>query len=99
MPEPLAIFVVEASFRVPGLGILALPTLPAPAWLAECALHTGWTITLFVEGQLPQSILGTVEELAHDGQLPRRTLLLDFDPEFPMPNGSHLQAHETSPTL
>lgn len=95
MPEPLALFVVETSFQIPGLGILALPVVPAPAWLAECALHTTWAITVLIEGQMPHSTFGTVEELVHDEQLSHRTLLLDFDLGVPLPKGCHLQTHET----
>lgn len=95
MPKPLALFRIEASFRIPGLGTLVLPVGPTPTWLAECTLHTTWVITILIEGQLPYSTFGTVEELAHEGQLPHRTLLLDFNLGAPLPNGSHLQAHET----
>jgi hypothetical protein len=86
------VFVVEASFRVPGLGVLALPSAPAPAWLATYPLHTVLAVRLLSEALPPTALTGTVEELAHDGQAPRRALLLDFDPGGPLLAGTRLQA-------
>jgi hypothetical protein len=100
MPDPLAILELEASFRLPGLGVLAVPTAgPAATGLAAYALHTALAITLLVEGQPPQALTGTVEELTHDGQPSRRTLLLDFDPGGPLPSGARLQLEEVVPPL
>ena len=99
MPESLPAFVVEASFRVPGLGVLALPLAPAPAWLAAYALHTPLQLSLVASGQLATPLIGTVEEMAHDDQPPRRTLLLDFDPGGPLPVGAHLLVVAELPTL
>jgi hypothetical protein len=86
------VFVVETSFRVPGLGVLALPGAPAPAWLTAYPLHTALAISLLADALPPTTVTGTVEELAHDGQLPRRALLLDFDPGEPLAIGTRLQA-------
>jgi len=100
MPDPLAILELEASFRLPGLGVLAVPTAgPAAASLAAYALHTALAVTLLAEGQLPQALTGTVEELTHDGQPPRRALLLDFDPGGPLPSGARLRLEAVVPPL
>jgi hypothetical protein len=92
MPEPLEVFIVETSFRVPGLGVMALPTVPAPGWLADYALHTALAITVHTSSQLSQAITGTIEELVHDKELPRRGLLLDFNPTEQLRSGSYLIA-------
>ena len=92
MPDLSEEFVVETSFRVPGLGLLVLPAQPVPAWLAAYPLHTALACGLQAEGLPPATATGTVEELAHDGQPPRRALLLDFDPGGPLPAGTRLQA-------
>jgi len=100
MPDPLAILELEASFRLPGLGVLAVPAAgPAATGLAAYALHTALGLTLLVEGQPPQALTGTVEELTHDGQPPRRTLLLDFDPSGPLPSGARLRLEAVMPPL
>lgn len=100
MPASLATFELETSFRLPGLGVLAVPAAgPAPAMLAAYALHTALAVTLLAEGQPPQALTGTVEELTHEGQPPRRTLLLDFDPGGPLPSGTHLRLEAVVPPL
>lgn len=100
MAEPLTTLVLETSFRVPGLGVLAVPAAdPAAAGLAAYALHTALAVTLLVEGQPPAALTGTVEELAHDNQPPRRALLLDFDPGGPLPSGTQLQLVAVLPSL
>lgn len=96
--EPLATLVVAASFRVPGLGVLAVPAAgPAAASLAAYALHTALAVSLVDESQL--ALTGTVEELTHDGQPPRRALLLDFDPGGPLPVGARLRLAAELPAL
>jgi len=97
MPEPQAEFVIAASFRLPGLGLLVLPTLPAPTWLADYALHTALAIKLLVEGLQPIPLTGTVEELAHANQPVQRALLLDFAPDTPLPIGTRLEVTEALP--
>lgn len=100
MPEPLATLVLETSFRVPGLGVLAVPAAgPADAGLAAYALHTGLALTLLAAGQPPVALTGTIEELTHDGQPPRRALLLDFDPGGPLPSGTRLRLEAVLPPL
>ncbi|RZK57724.1 MAG: hypothetical protein EOO59_08970 [Hymenobacter sp.] len=99
MPEPLATLVLETSFRVPGLGVLAVPAAPGAAALLAYALHTALAITLLAEGQPPLALTGTVEELAHAGQPPRRALLLDFDPGGALPSGTRLQLAAALPDL
>lgn len=97
MPEFFATLTLESSFRVPGLGVLAVPTAgPAADHLLAYALHTALAVTLLVEGQPPLALTGTVEELAHDGQPPRRALLLDFDPGGPLPNGTRLRVGDVA---
>lgn len=99
MAEPLVTLVLETSFRVPGLGVLAVPAGPAAAGLAAYALHTALALTLFVAGQPPVALTGTIEELTRDGQPPRRALLLDFDPGGPLPGGTRLQLEAILPPL
>jgi hypothetical protein len=100
MPDPLAILELETSLRVPGLGVLAVPAAsPAATSLAAYALHTGLAVTLLTEGQPPQALTGTVEELTHDGQQPRHALLLDFDPGGPLPSGARLRLDAVVPPL
>ncbi len=98
--ESLATLVVAASFRVPGLGVLAVPAAgPAAASLAAYALHTALAVSLVDESQPPLALTGTVEELTHDGQPPRRALLLDFDPGGPLPVGARLRLKAELPAL
>jgi hypothetical protein len=89
-------FVVRSSFRVPGLGLLVLPNLPAPAWLSTPALHTAVQVHLHGPGQPALLLPATIEELAHDGQPPARALLLDADPGTP-PAGAWLELLEVMP--
>jgi hypothetical protein len=88
--------VVRGSFRVPGLGLLVLPALPAPAWLATPALHTAVQVQLYCPDQPAVLLPATVEELAHDGQAPTRALLLDADPGAP-PTGAWLEFVQLAP--
>ena len=97
MPELQTDFVVKTSFRLPGLGLLVLPASPVPAWLTAYALHTALSVTLLIEEQPPISLIGTVEELARDGQPTQRALLLDFAPDSLLPPGARLQIAETQP--
>lgn len=99
MPELLATLVLESSFRVPGLGVLVVPATPEAMALLAYELHTALALRLLVEGQPPLALTGTVEELAHDGQPPRRALLLDFDPGGPLPSGACLQVAAILPAL
>ncbi|HET9502260.1 MAG TPA: hypothetical protein VFO93_01880 [Hymenobacter sp.] len=100
MPENLATLVVETSFRVPGLGVLVVPAAgPAATSLAAHALHTALALRLLAEGQPPLALTGTIEELTHEGQPPRRTLLLDFDPGGPLPAGTRLRLEAVVPPL
>ena len=84
-------FVVESSFRLPGLGLLVLPLAPEPSWLAAYELHTAFTVLLPASLHPPSSIIGTLEEIAHDSQATRRALLLDFNPDISLPLGTCLQ--------
>lgn len=91
MPAPAdVVVVVETSFRVPGLGVLALPAEPSPAWLGAYPLHTALALSWVAPGRPPTPLTGTVEELARADQPPRRALLLDFDPGEPLAAGSLL---------
>lgn len=92
MPDLSAPFIVEASFRLPGLGLLVVPALPAPSWLADYDLHTALTITLPTSEQHSEPIVGTVEEIAQADQLERRALLLDLGATILLPVGTYLQA-------
>ncbi|MGI4833779.1 MAG: hypothetical protein ACRYFK_09995 [Janthinobacterium lividum] len=84
-------FWVARSLRVPGLGLLVLPTLPAPAWLAAPPLHTALGLWLHRPGYPPLALPATVEEVAHEGQPPTRALLLDADPTGELGQGAQLE--------
>jgi len=84
-------FVIAASFRLPGLGILVLPVVPAPFWLSEYALHTALEVTLLVENLSPNTFIGTVEELTHDDQPTQRALLLEFSLNSALLPGTRLK--------
>ncbi len=99
MLELLPLLVLETSFRVPGLGMLAVPAAPAADGLLAYALHTPVSVALLADGQPAQALTGTIEELAHDDQPPRRVLLLDFDPGGPLPSGTRLQVTDALPPL
>jgi hypothetical protein len=92
-------FVVETSFRLPGLGLLVLPAIPEPSWLLTHSLHTAFTVTLPPSIQHTSPIIGTVEEISYSGQTERRALLLNFDPIAPLPSGIYLQVSKSSPEL
>jgi hypothetical protein len=94
MSEISASFVVEATFLLPGLGVLVLPAPPEPDWLATYALHTALAVTLPSGIQSAQPITGTVEEISQDGQEQRRALLLDLGAATLLPTGTYLQANE-----
>jgi hypothetical protein len=83
-------FVVHHSFRLPGLGLLVLPVLPAPAWLASPGLHTALMLQLHRHGLEAILLLATVEELTPTDGLPTRALLLEADPGGSLPPGSWL---------
>ncbi len=96
MPDLSAPFIIEASVRLPGLGLLVLPAAPAPGWLATYELHTALAISLPVIALSPQSVIGTIEEITRNGQLTERALLLDFDPDNSLAVGTRLQVSEAS---
>ncbi|QKG58277.1 hypothetical protein GKZ68_17590 [Hymenobacter sp. BRD128] len=74
-----AAFVVSRSLRLPGLGLLVLPALPAPTWLASAGLHTALALQLHRPGQPPLSLTATIEELTPADGPPTRALLLEAD--------------------
>jgi hypothetical protein len=90
MSASASLFFIGQSFRVPGLGLLVLPTAPAPDWLASPALHTALALQLHRPGQPPLRLPATIEELSRGPQLPTRALLLDADPGGPLPAGAWL---------
>lgn len=94
MSEFSAPFVVEASFKLPGLGLLVLPTVPEPSWLMAYSLHTALAVMLPPSIRYPLSVIGTIEEVSYECQPQRRALLLDFDPITPLPAGIFLQASQ-----
>lgn len=101
LPAPAlsaADFHIERSFRVPGLGLLVLPALPAPAWLAAHPLHTALALRLHRPGQPPLDLPATLEELAHDDYPLARALLLDADPGAPLGPGARLELLGTQDT-
>ena len=92
MPAPgPAAFLVATSFRVPGLGLLVQASPPAPAWLAAHSLRTALALRLHRPGWPALSVGATIEELTRDGQPAARALLLDADPEGPMPANAWLE--------
>ncbi|MGI4759997.1 MAG: hypothetical protein ACRYF0_04785 [Janthinobacterium lividum] len=91
MPAPpTGSFVVSRSFRLPGLGLLVLPTTPVPTWLASADLHTAVPLQLHRPGQPPLALLATIEELTTAHEPPTRALLLDADPGGSLPPHSWL---------
>lgn len=78
MVAPTSPFVIRQIFRLPGLGLLALPTL-IPDWLALPSLHTALALHLHRPNELPLLLIATVEELAYNLESPVRALLLDVD--------------------
>ena len=89
MPSPT--FIVAAGFRVPGLGLLVLPAVPAPGWLSAYPLHTALLLRLHRPGQPLLTLPATIEELARDDEPPARALLLDGDPGGPLPVDAWLE--------
>jgi hypothetical protein len=91
MPVSDNLFIVAQSIRVPGLGILVLPTAYAPEWLANLPLHTDLALHLHRPSQPSIALTATIEELNYDSQPTTRALLLDADPDGGLPLGSHLR--------
>lgn len=79
MLVPASVFVIGHHMRLPGLGLLVLPTGAVPDWLATPDLHTTLALRLHSPGQSPLALTATIEEISYDQQLPQRTLLLDAD--------------------
>ena len=84
-------FLIDTSFRIPGLGLLVLPASPAPAWLTQAALHTALELRLHRLGQPALALPATIEELGRADQPLARALLLDADPGA-LPAGAWLEA-------
>jgi hypothetical protein len=83
-------FVIDQSFRIPGLGLLVLPCPPAPSWLASLPLHTILVLQLHCPSQLPLPVFATIEEISRAMELPIRTLLFSTDPNGELPLGAWL---------
>ena len=81
---------VARSLRVPGLGLLLLPTAPAPAWLLASPLHTALAVQLHCPSQPPQTLLASTEEVAPADGPPTRALLFSTDPGGEVPPGAWL---------
>ncbi len=88
---PPGALLIDRSFRVPGLGLLVLPTAPAPSWLARLELHTAKEVQLHRPGQPPLLLPATIEELTLADQPATRAVLLDADPGRDIPAGTWLQ--------
>jgi hypothetical protein len=85
MPPSASSFVVSHSFRLPGLGLLVVPALPAPAWLASPDLHTALALQLHRPDYPPLRLTATIEELNPAEGPPSPALLLDADPGVLLP--------------
>lgn len=81
-------FIIESSYRLPGLGLLVRPAAPAPAWLFTAALHTALELRLHGAGlAVAPPLVATIEEITRPDARPARALLLAADPEaLPKPN-------------
>lgn len=90
-------FHVAHSLQVPGLGLLLLPTAPAPAWLLGPALHTALAVALHQPSQPAQSLLASIEEVSQADQLPARALLLTTHPGGPVATGAWLAPLDIGP--
>jgi hypothetical protein len=96
MPPSASAFVVSRSFRLPGLGLLVLPVVPIPAWLASTDLHTSLAVQLYCPGRPSLLLTATSEEITPaDGPL-TRALLLDADPDLLAP-GAWLELEHIMP--
>jgi hypothetical protein len=82
-------FVIARSIRVPGLGLLILPT-DVPDWLASYSIHTALALSLHRLNQSPLSLTATIEELEYDLQVATRGLLINSVPTEIIPVGSWL---------
>ncbi|UOR04604.1 hypothetical protein MUN82_16850 [Hymenobacter aerilatus] len=83
---------VAHSFRVPGLGVVALPAEAAPR-LLPLDLHTPLAVTVvFPDGRM-ETVTATVEEIEHLGTA-RRGLLLEFTIPTLLPSGTHVVSTE-----
>lgn len=91
------LFHVGRSLRVPRLGLLVLPTPPAPAWLLGPALHTALAVALHHPPHPTRSLLASIEELEQAGQPPTRALLLATDPGGPVAAGAWLAPLDLNP--
>ena len=76
MLAPASPFVIKKSIRVPGLGLLVLPT-DIPDWLTNYPIHTALALYLLRLDQSPLFLTATVEELKYNLQAATRGLLID----------------------
>lgn len=83
---------VAHSFRVPGLGIVALPAEAAPR-LLPLDLHTPLAVTVVFPDDHLESVTATVEEVEHLG-ITRRGLLLEFETPTSLPPGTRVVSTE-----
>lgn len=91
MPTDLLLTVAH-SFRVPGLGVMALPAEPAPR-LLPLALHSPLAATVVFGDGRTESVAATVEEIEHLGTT-RRGLLLEFATPTSLPPGTRIVSAE-----
>jgi len=82
-------FIIERSIRVPGLGLLVLPTA-VPRWLASYPIHTVMALCLHRLDQPPLPLVATIEEVEYDLQATTRGLLIESIPTDTMLAGSWL---------
>ncbi|QNE41406.1 hypothetical protein F1C16_18495 [Hymenobacter sp. NBH84] len=90
MPDLL--LTVAHSFRVPGLGMVALPAEAAPR-LLPLDLHTPLAVTVIFPDNHSESVTATVEEIEHVGTT-RRGLLLEFTTPTSLPPGTRVVSTE-----
>ena len=85
---PTLLLRIAATWPLPGLGLLALPSGPTPH-LTAYELHT----TIAVEAVLPDgtrhATTATVEEITREA-VPERGLLLDFGTSMALPFDSDI---------
>ncbi|MBC6610442.1 hypothetical protein H8B15_05890 [Hymenobacter sp. BT507] len=90
MPDLL--LTVAHSFRVPGLGVVALPAEAAPR-LLPLDLHTPLSVTVIFPDNHSESVTATVEEVEHEGTT-QRGLLLEFTTPISLPPGTRVVSTE-----
>lgn len=85
---PILLLSVAATWPLPGLGLLVLPSGPTPH-LAAYTLHTAVAVEAVLPDGTRHQSTATVEEITR-GAEPERALLLDFGMNIAVPERSEI---------